>query len=83
MRKGVCVTLKGMGLQSKPTHLLPLTKCHFMTVVSILIGAVFLTLAVSVQSYKFIRQTRPDGKRPGYGYKGRWPGVLARKAPYV
>ena len=38
---------------------------------------------VSVQSYKFIRQTRPDVKRPGYGYKGRWPGVLARKAPYV
>ncbi len=24
-----------MGLQSKPTNLLPLTKCHFMTVVSI------------------------------------------------
>ncbi len=26
---------RGMGLQSKPTNLLPLTKCHFMTVVSI------------------------------------------------
>ena len=38
---------------------------------------------VSVQSYKFICQTRPNVKRPGYGYKGRWPGVLARKAPYV
>ncbi len=24
-----------MGLQSKPTNLLPLIKCHFMTVVSI------------------------------------------------
>ncbi len=23
----------------------------------------------------------PGRKRPGYGYKGHWPGLLARKAP--
>ncbi len=39
---------------------------------------VFHWLIVTVQSYKFIRQTRPVIKRPGYHYKGRWPGVLAR-----
>ncbi len=47
------------------------------------VHAKLLQVNVSVQSYKFIRQTRPDVKRPGYGYKGRWPGVLAHKAPYV
>ena len=42
-----------------------------------------VSIRVNVQSYKFIRQTRPDVKRPGYFYKGRWPGVLARRALYV
>ncbi len=40
-------------------------------------------MTVSVQSYNSIRQTRPDLKRPGYGYKSRWPGVLVRMAWYV
>ena len=28
-------------------------------------------------------ETRPVVKGPGYDYKGRWLGVLARRASYV
>ncbi len=56
-----------MGLQSKLTNLLPLTKCHFMTVVSITAASreketgllTVLTFFQWTQSYIFIRQTRP------------------------
>ncbi len=41
------------------------------------------TLSVTIQSYKFIRQTRRAVKRTGCHDKGRWPGVLARRAWYI
>ena len=46
---------RGMGLQSKPTNLLPLTKCHFITVVSICTSNIQSSLLLAFTVFVFTR----------------------------